>query len=354
VGLGAAGFALVAFLLTACADTPQNGLSPAGIYARRADNLFSKVFIIAVIVFVLVEGAIVFFLVKYRERTGTEAPVQLHGHTRAEAIWTIIPAVILAGIAIPTVKLIFDFAKAPPASNRIDVCVTGHQWWWQYVYDTKCPAPGTPGPEGTVTTANELHIPVGKPVYLTLNSIDVIHSFWAPKLNGKQDVNPGHTNHLTLEADAPGTYFGQCSQFCGKSHANMRLRVIAQTQSDYDAWVAAQKQPAPKPDAGTLAAQGLDLFVHGRNNSGKFPGGGACATCHTIGGVEGAVGITGPNLTHVYSRQAFAGDTLDMNPENLRLWLTNPLKEKPGSVMPNLGLSNDEITALVAYLQTLR
>jgi cytochrome c oxidase subunit 2 len=349
----AAGFGLLCLLLTACTGGPQDGLSPAGIYARRADNLFGKVFIIVVVVFVLVEGAIVFFLFKYRERRGQEAPVQLHGHTRAEAIWTIIPAVILAGVAIPTVKLIFDFAKTPPAANRIDVCVTGHQWWWQYVYATKCPAPGTPGTEGTVTTANELHIPVGKPVYLTLNSIDVIHSFWAPKLNGKQDVNPGHTNHMTLEADAPGTYYGQCSQFCGMSHANMRLRVIAETQSDYDAWVAAQKQPAASPPAGTLEAQGLDLFLHGRNNSGKFPGGQACAGCHTIGGVEGAVGITGPNLTHVYSRQAFAGDTLDMNPENLRLWLTNPPKEKPGSIMPNLGLSNDEITALVAFLQTL-
>jgi cytochrome c oxidase subunit 2 len=137
------------------------------------------------------------------------------------------------------------------------------------------------------------------------------------------------------------------------SHANMRLRVIAQTQSDYDGWVAAQKQPAAAPPAGTLEAQGLDLFLHGRNNSGKFPGGQACAGCHTIGGVEGAAGITGPNLTHVYSRQAFAGDTIDMNPENLRLWLANPPKEKPGSVMPNLGLSNDEIAALVAFLQTL-
>jgi cytochrome c oxidase subunit 2 len=352
--LAAAGFALLCLLLAACSGGPQDGLAPSGIYARRADNLFGKVFIIVVVVFVLVEGAIVFFLIKYREHPGRTDPVQIHGHTRAEAIWTIIPAVILAGVAIPTVKLIFDFAKAPPPANRIDVCVSGHQWWWQYVYATTCPPPGTSGPAGTVNTANELHIPVGKPVYLTLNSIDVIHAFWPPKLNGKQDVVPGHTNHMTIEADTPGTYYGQCSQFCGMSHANMRLRVIAETQSDYDAWVTAQEQPAATPAPGTLAAQGAQLFVQGRNNSGKFPGGGACATCHTIGGVSSAVGITGPNLTHVYSRQAFAGDTLDMNPDNLRLWLTNPPKEKPGSIMPNLGLSNDEITALVAYLQTLR
>lgn len=339
--------------MTACSGGPQDGLAPSGIYARRADNLFGKVFIIVVIVFVLVEGAIVFFLIKYRERTGQEAPVQMHGHSRAEAIWTIIPAVILAGVAIPTVKLIFDFAKAPPAATRIDVCVTGHQWWWQYVYSTKCPAPGTSGPDGSVTTANEMHIPVGKPVYLTLNSIDVIHAFWVPKLNGKQDVVPGHTNHMTIEADAPGEFYGQCSQFCGLSHANMRLRVIAESQSDFDAWAAAQKQPAAKPDPGTLAAQGLDFFINGRSN-GKFPGGGACATCHTIGGVPEAAGITGPNLTHVYSRHAFAGDILDMTDANLRLWLADAPKQKPGSDMPNLGLSTQEIDALLAYLQTLR
>src|SRR5258708_6752480 len=162
----------------------------AGDPARRADHLFGKVFIIVVIVFVLVEGAIVFFLIKYRERPGNESPVQIHGHTRAEAIWTIIPAVILAGVAVPTVKLIFDFAKEPPASTRIDVCVTGHQWWWQYVYTTKCPAPGTTAPEGTVTTPNEMHIPVGRPVNLTLNSIDVIHSFWAPNLTANKDATP--------------------------------------------------------------------------------------------------------------------------------------------------------------------
>src|SRR5258708_8598400 len=157
----------------------------AGDPARRADHLFGKVFIIVVIVFVLVEGAIVYFLIKYRERPGQEAPVQIHGHSKAEAIWTIIPAVILAGVAIPTVKLIFDFAKEPPASTRIDVCVTGHQWWWQYVYAPTCSSPGTTGPEGTVTTANEMHIPVGRPAYLTLNSVDVIHASSAPNLTAK-------------------------------------------------------------------------------------------------------------------------------------------------------------------------
>ena len=354
-GLVAGAFALACLLLTACSGGPQDSLAPAGDYARRADNLFGKVFIIVVVVFVLVEGAIVVFLFKYRERPGGKDPVQLHGHSKAEAIWTIIPAVVLAAVAFPTVKLIFDFARVPPASTRVDVCVTGHQWWWQYVYATKCPAVGAPAPADAVTTANELHIPVGRPVYITLNSVDVIHSFWAPKLNGKQDVNPGHTNHVTIEADTPGTYYGQCSQFCGLSHANMRLRVIAETQADYDTWVSDQKQPAPAPAAGTLAAQGLDLFLNGRDGKGNFSfGTKACSNCHTIGGVSQAQGLVGPNLTHVYTRQAFAGDILDMNDANLRLWLADAPKEKPGSDMPNFGLTSQEIDALMAYLQTLR
>ena len=353
-GVLAAGFGSLVLFLTACHGGPQNSLNPAGIFARRADNLFEKVFIIVVVVFVLVEGAIVYFLIKYRERPGDPDPVQIHGHTRAEAIWTIIPAVILAGVAIPTVKLIFDFAKAPPAAERLDVCITGHQWWWQYVYASTCPPPGTTGPQGSVTTANELHIPVGRPVYLTLNSIDVIHAFWVPRLNGKQDVVPGHTNHVTIEADHPGTFYGQCSQFCGLSHANMRLRVIAEPADQFTAWQAAQAQPAPTPDAGSLAAQGLDLFIHGRDNSNHFSfNTNACASCHTIGGVDGAAGIVGPNLTHVFSRKGFAGDILAMNDANLRLWLKDAPAQKPGSDMPNLGLSDQEINALVAYLETL-
>lgn len=340
------GLAALALLLTGCMTGPQSTFQSAGSYARRADTLFNMVFIIVVLVFVLVEGAIVVFLIRYRERPGDKLPVQVHGNTRAEAIWTIIPAVILAGVAIPTVKLIFDFARTPPAATRINVSVTGHQWWWEYTYKDS-------GGKTLAVTANELHVPVGKPVFLSLNSADVIHSFWVPRLAGKQDVNPGHTNHLTLDADTPGTYLGQCSQFCGMSHANMRLRVIAQTPADYQAWLTAQGQPAAAP-ADPLAQQGQQLFLKGRNGQGYFASTAqpACSSCHTIGGTT-AQGQVGPNLTHVYARQAFAGDTLDMNAADLRLWLENPPKEKPGSLMPNLGLSSDEIDALVAYLQTL-
>jgi len=343
--LGAA-VAALCLVLTACATTPQNSLNPAGEFARRADHLYKSVFIIVVLVFVLVEGAIVLFLVKYRERPGAQAPVQIHGHTRAEVIWTIIPALVLAGVAIPTVKLIFDFARVPPASKRVDVTVTGHQWWWQYEYKK--------GGKTVVTTANELHIPVKRPVYLTLASKDVIHAFWAPRLNGKTDVVPGHSNHMTIEADEPGTYFGQCSQYCGISHANMRLRVIAETADGYQAWVDAQSQKAAAP-TDPLAQQGLELFLKGRNGAGYFGSRQqlACSNCHAVAGTE-AAGVIGPNLTHVMSRKAFAGDIFELNTQNLRQWLADAPKMKPGSDMPNLGLTDQEIDALMAYLQGLR
>jgi cytochrome c oxidase subunit 2 len=351
-----AGLAILALVMTGCLTGPMSSLDAAGTYARSADHLFEDVFYIVVLVFVLVEGAIVYFLIKYREKPGDPLPVQIHGHTKAEAIWTVIPAIILAAVAIPTIKMIFDFARVPPASTRIDACVTGHQWWWEYQYmkttSDGCPAGGQVGSDVSVTTANELHIPIKTPIYLTLNSVDVIHSFWVPRLNGKQDVVPGHTNHITIEADFPGTYLGQCSQYCGLSHANMRLRVIAMTRSDYDAWVSAQEQPAVTPTDPTALA-GMNLFMNGANGTGKFALGNACSSCHTINGTN-AFGTVGPNLTHVQSRQAFAGDILAMNNANLTLWLQNPPKEKPGSDMPDLGLSSDQITELVAYLDTLK
>jgi cytochrome c oxidase subunit 2 len=375
-GRGRLGFGLLTVLsvvMAGCFAGPMSSLDPAGKYARSADHLLGGVMIIVALIFFAVEGGIVFLLFKYRERPGDALPVQIHGHTRAEVIWTIIPALILAGVAIPTVKMIFDFAAVPPASTRIDACVTGHQWWWEYQYmktnSERCPATGAVNAKTVlVTTANELHIPIKTPIYLSLQSVDVIHSFWVPRLNGKQDLIPAHVNHITIEADQPGTYLGQCSQFCGLSHANMRLRVIAMTRSGYDAWLAAQQQPAAVPTDPTALA-GLQLFLNGRNGSGAFSdkAAGDCASCHTINGLDSAttpipgitgntlaVGTKGPNLTHLFSREYFAGDTFALNDANLRQWLTDPPGMKPGVDMPNLGLSSTEIDDLIAYLDTLK
>jgi cytochrome c oxidase subunit 2 len=182
-----------------------------------------------------------------------------------------------------------------------------------------------------------------------VTSVDVIHSFWIPRLAGKQDLEPGRMNHLTIEASEAGTYLGQCAEYCGFSHANMRLRVMAQAPTDFEAWTAAQAQPATTPIAGSMAAAGMDLFQNGRFASGL-----QCTGCHTINGLEGASGIVGPNLTHFADRTTFAGATFADTSENLDGWLHDPPALKPGADMPNLGLSQAQIDELIAYLESLK
>jgi cytochrome c oxidase subunit II len=327
-----------AFLVTACAsDAPQDSLDPKGPVARTIDNLFEPVFWIATGVFVLVEGLLVYALIRFRQR-GDEARAvkQIHGNTRLEIIWTILPALLLAGIAVPTIATIVDLSRRP-SGDVLDVTVIGKQWWWQIEYPTFDPG---------VITANEVHIPVDRPVYLTLKSDDVIHSFWVPSLAGKQDLVPGRENTMTIQADEPGVYEGQCAEYCGHSHANMRLRVVAQTSTEFEAWVAEQQQAAVDPPS-DLAARGRDLFLNE-----VFLGGQGCFSCHAVQGTDASAQV-GPDLSHFASRQTFAGALLENNEENLRKWLEDPPAVKPGSLMPDYNLSPEEIDALVAYLRSL-
>ena len=332
--LALAGLGTIA--LTGCvSNASQSALKPHGSIARLQNSLFVPVFWIAVVVFGLVAGLVSICVVRFRARSDDEAPRQIHGNTRAEIAWTIAPAVLLASIAIPTVKFVFDLNKFP--SNAMTITVTGHRWWWQMDY----PSPTDPT-KVDFSTASELHIPVKQPVIISLTSVDVIHNFWVPELAGKLYAIPGRHNKMVLEADSAGTYYGQCAEFCGTSHANMRLRVIAQSSADYQAWVNAQESfPSQPATATSLAATGFQVF----NTVG-------CAGCHAITGVS--AGIVGPNLSHFKSRSVFAGAIFANTDPNLRLWLANPPAQKPGSVMPNLGLSSDQINALVAYLDTLQ
>ncbi len=325
-------------LLSACArvQMPQDTFNAAGPEARKINALFWPVFWIAVGVFVLVEGLLVFALARFRRRPGAPVPKQVHGNTRLEITWTIIPFVLLLSVAVPTVGAIFSLARKPPGA--LNITVTGHQWWWQVEY-----------PSLNVTTANEIHIPVGQPVYVTVTSVDVIHSFWVPRLAGKQDLEPGHTNHLTIEASEVGTYLGQCAEYCGFSHANMRLRVMAETPADFEAWAANQAGPAVTPAEGTAAAAGMDLFQNGR-----FANGLQCTGCHTISGIQGAAGILGPNLTHFADRTTFGGSTFANTSQNLDGWLHDPPGLKPGADMPDLGLTQQQIDDLIAYLESLK
>lgn len=319
-------------LLAACApDAPQDALRPEGPIARLEDRLWDLTFGVAVAIFFLVEGALLFAVIKFRQRSPRESPVQVHHNTKLEIAWTVAPFLLLAALAVPTVAAIFDLARKP-SGEVLDVEVIAHQWWWEYKY-----------PDLGVVTANEMHIPAGKPVFLTLRSEDVIHSFWVPRLAGKQDVVPGRVNNLAIQADRPGEYFGQCAEFCGLSHANMRLRVFAHTADDFDVWVADQRRTA-LPALG-LAAEGERLFLEGQ-----------CAGCHTINGTT-AAGTVGPNLTHFAGRTTFAAAMFDRNRENLTRWLRDAPALKPGAKMPSgvrqMGLSENDILALIAYLETL-
>jgi cytochrome c oxidase subunit 2 len=339
---------LIGLVAVACAkNAPQDALSPDGPVARQADNLFRPVFWIAVAIFVLVEGMLVYALIRFRRRSDRDAPKQIHGNQRLEIMWTILPAALLAGIAVPTVLAIFDVAARPVGAGVVNVKVIGHQWWWEYEYtDIKTPE------GGPLKTANELVIPTDRWVYLEMTSADVIHSYWVPRLAGKQDVIPNRITTLKLRADQPGMYEGQCAEFCALSHANMRLRVIAQDVVSFDRWVAEQTRPAPGFATGQVGA-GFGLAAS------PLTGGQTCMTCHTIRGHPGSTGATtGPDLTHFASRTSFAGSMLQLLPAevgraNLVRWLDDPPEVKPGSLMPDYNLTGDQIESLVAYLLSL-
>lgn len=321
----------LAALLAACTggkDLPYNSLDPAGPVAQKQADLFWLVFWIAAIVFVLVEGMLVFALWRFRRRSPSDTPRQVHGNTKLEIMWTIIPALLLAGVAVPTVGTIFDLAESPAGAMRIEV--TGHQWWWEIHY-----------PSLGVVTANEVHIPIGEQVIMELGSEDVIHSFSVPRLAGKQDVVPGRTNTLNFAAYEPGTYRGQCQEFCGLSHAYMRFRVIAHTPDDFEAWVQAQLAEAAAPSDPAVE----EIITT------------TCMTCHTVAGVESVSGppsMPAPDLTHVGSRQTIAAGKLPNTAEGLATWLRDPPAVKAGSKMPDYNLTEDQIEALVAYLRSLK
>lgn len=333
----------LALTVAACAsDAPQDTLQPEGPVARQADNLFRPVFWIAAAIFFGVEGGLIYIVRRYRRRSDADAPKQIHGNKRLEIIWTILPAALLAGIAIPTVVTIFDVSARPVGANVVHIKVTGHQWWWEYEYkDFKTP-------EGvTLKTANELVIPTGRWVDLEMTSADVIHSYWIPKLAGKQDVIPNRITRLKLRAETPGVYRGQCAEFCAISHANMRALAIAQTPAQFDTWVRGQLQPASMP---------ADPLALGRLTS-------TCAACHTIRGIPNVSGATAPDLTHFGSRQTFAGASFRITAALLFRWIDDPSAMKPLTgtelgldtpTMPDYGLNRAEIDAIVAYLMSLK
>lgn len=375
---------------TACSShVPNTTLSPQTEFGRDIDALFDILLFAGVAVLVLVTLALLFVIVRYRHRAGAPEPKAIHGNAVLEIVWTLIPAVILAIIAVPTVRTIFR-TQAEAGPNALQVEVVGHQWWWEFRY-----------PQYGVVTANELYLPVGRTVNFALMTADVVHSFWIPQLGGKRDLVSNDTNHVWFTPESAFAWNGFCAEFCGSSHANMRFRVFTVPPEQFERWIAHQQSPpvlgAAAPPAGAIdtlapappappqataptvvadslpehvraatpipaglrmsnvrgdAARGAQLFMRAT----PMP----CAACHAIQGV--AASIVGPNLTHVGSRTSIGAGLFPTDARHLALWIKDSPAMKPGSKMPAFGksaqipagLDDQQIADLAAYLLSLK
>lgn len=366
----------VAGLLTACAgEYPQSSINPTTDFAETIQGLYTTIFWWTMIILTVVWVVLAYILVKFRERPDSPRPKQIHGHLGMEIAWTIGPALIVVAIAIPTIQAVFK-TQTPPEDTMV-VEVIGHQYWWEFRYPE----------EGGLTTANELHIPAGRPISLRLHSDDVIHSFWIPQLGGKRDANPlravpegvdARYNWIHFTARELGTFMGQCAEFCGDSHSLMGMRVIVETQDDFDAFigdlraghpqVVTQSQAFTAQEAGATeaaaptVAQDDPAIAEGRNLWLAN-----CSACHAINGVSEA-GRIAPNLTLVGRRSTIAAGMLENTVDNLVRWISDPQSVKPGALMPGLeyqggrppvvwpafNLTPDQVRTVANYLHSLR
>ena len=386
--LGRAGravpFLVLTLALAACGgDYPQSAIRPKGDFAAMVDGVFMTSVWWALVVFILVEGALLYVIFRFRGKPNDAEPSQVHGNTTLEIVWTAIPALILAMIAVPTVRAIFETYKVPTGGDVLEVEVVGHQWWWEFRY-----------PQYGVTTANELHVPVGRTVSLKMKAYDVIHSFWVPQFAAKRDVFPNRTTNMWFRADSLGYYSGQCAEFCGIQHARMAFHLAATTPEEFDAYVqglratagpaaapataapadstapagtatapvttttlaATQQQqpavrpaprdsvgpppPAPTPAAGSVE-EGAKLFAQR-----------GCVACHSINATK-PMGI-GPNLANIGSRRYIGAGMLQNTDENLARWIKDPQAIKHGVLMANLGLTIEQARSVAGYLRTLK
>src|SRR5882762_7334418 len=307
----------------------SNALDPQSPQARAIYDLGIVSTIVFVLIFVVVAGGIAYAIFRFRGREGEPEPEQFAGSERVEIIWTAIPFLIVVSLFVLTLRGM-NRADPPPAPSP-DLVVTGHQFWWQVDY-----------PGSGVVTANEIHIPTGKPLSVRLDSKDVLHEFWVPELARKMTTVPGQPNHIWLQADKSGVYIGTCSEFCGIQHAWMRIRVVAEETLKFEEWQRAQLKPAQATNS-DAAAKGLALFQTS-----------TCINCHAIRGVTGADAHVAPDLTHVASRRQLAAGMVDNTPANMRLWLKSPQHVKPGALMPDFNFTDEQLNQLSEYLSTLR
>ena len=322
-------FLLLLLPLSACQPS-RTFLIPASFISKKESSLYWIILIMALVVFVLVEGALVWIMIRDRKKSGDNSlPKQIHGNMKVEVIWTIIPIFLVIALFVMTVQTVNALVIPNAQPDDINLRIVGHQWWWEFDYQ-----------DLDIATANELHIPVGKTVHITLESVDVIHSFWVPQLSGKTDVIPGLHNTMWLKGDQVGVYDGQCAEFCGMEHALMRFKVFVDSQEDFDKWVANQQKPAYQPQTADEQAGYKEVT-------------GACAACHSIDPGEFPTDKVGPNLAHLFSRTTFAGGTYDLNEENLQSWLKDTQAMKPGNYM-EIKLSSKIVDQIITYLTKLK
>src|ERR1700722_11305569 len=317
------------------AIAPGGVFSPVSTPANAISTLAWFVLAITGAIFALVGGLLAYSIVRFRARTTDEPgePPQLYGSNPIEFAWTAIPLLIVIVLVLTTIRTIYDVQAATEPPDAVHVRVIGHQWWWEFQY-----------PDLGIVTANELHVPVSDsdhpaPTWLKLESADVAHSFWVPRLAGKTDLIPGRINTMWIDPRESGTYLGQCAEFCGTEHAMMLIRVVVQPRALFDQWVAAQRLPASRQNA---VAHGQQVFEAN-----------ACVSCHAVNGTS-AHGTYGPDLTHLMTRQTLGSGVALNTPDHLKIWVRDPARMKPGVLMPAMNLSEHELEDVVAWMVTLK
>ncbi len=324
-GMGAANSRLPPSSVFAPVSTPAAEVNSIAIFALALTGA----------IFLVVAGLLAYSVIRFRARAGDDnrEPAQVYGSNPIELAWTTVPILIVFVLLLTTARTIYTVQAAPRPPGAIGVRVIGHQWWWEFQY-----------PDFGIVTANELHVPVSDPAnptptFLDLESADVAHSFWVPRLAGKTDIIPNKKNSMWIDPHQAGTYLGQCAEFCGTEHALMLLRVVVEPREDWNRWVAAQRQTAVQDPA---VAHGREVFEST-----------ACVNCHTVRGTI-ANGRFGPDLTHLMSRETIGAGTALNTAAHLRIWLTDPAVMKPGVLMPAMNLNGKDLDDVAAYMATLK
>lgn len=364
--------ALAVGLLTGCAgEYPMTTFAPVTEFGVRLNDLLGLIFWLTMAILVIVLGVLTYVIVRYRERPGGPPPKKVYGNNVAEILWTLGPAVIVAIIIVPTVQIIFETYQPPEGEGEpLVVDVIGHQWWWEYQYE-----------DLEVITANQLHVPVGRPIELRLWTADVLHSWWVPRIGGKRDTWPRSTvdeergtnwHVLRFVVDEPGEYLGQCAEYCGTAHALMGTNVVAHEPAQFEAWVERFKAPgmpgvepaAVEPASEIVEMTGDTVLAQEMVERGEeiFLSS-TCVACHTVDGTT-ARGRVGPSLTGLGSRWTIGAGMLPATHENVVQWIRNPQGIKPGAKMPGTdapaggfpptGLTEEEVSAVAAYLLSLK